>query len=68
MDPGLLGVTRVEQLRAELSPEVVELPVMPRVELPPLSLLTRRGAGSTSELLEPFYLSLRRSVPARLAV
>jgi len=68
MDPGLLGVTRVEQLRAELSPEVVELPVMPRVGLPPLSLLTRRGAGSASELLEPFYLSLRRSVPARLAV
>lgn len=67
-DPELLGVTRSEQLRAELSPDVIELPVTPRVELPPLSLLTRRGAQSASDLLEPFYRSLLRSVPARLAV
>ena len=67
-DSGLLGITRSEQLRAELSPEVFELPVFPRVELPPLSLITLRGAGNASDLLEHFYLSLRRSVPARLAL
>lgn len=67
-DTGLLGVTRSEQLRAELSSDLVELPVHPRVPLPPISLLTRRPTGSASLLLEPFFLCLRKAAPSSVSM
>jgi DNA-binding transcriptional LysR family regulator len=61
-DRALLGVTRVEQLRAELSvAELVDLPVLPRVPLPPMSLVTRRTQGLEAPLIEPFYQALRKA-------
>lgn len=62
-DPALLGLMRSEQLRGEHQAFTLkELPVVPRVALPPLSLLTRRSRSGMAPLVDPFFRALQTAV------
>ena len=59
-DPQLIGIMREEQVRREREiPGLVELPVRPIAELPPLSLFTRKTRGGSSPVVSQFSLALR---------
>lgn len=59
-DPTLLGLARHETPRQqELLAGVRRLPVSPRMPLPPLCLITRRGPAGSTELLHAFVESVR---------
>ena len=63
-DASLLGIMRSEQMRGEqLVASLRELPVFDRVELPPLSLLTRRSPLGMPPLVQPFLTALEQAVP-----
>lgn len=58
-DPGLLGLMRLEQARAEAgSGRLVTLDVQPEVPLPPLSLVTLEQAQAPGALLESLARAL----------
>ncbi|HEY6354944.1 MAG TPA: hypothetical protein VIY30_10680, partial [Burkholderiaceae bacterium] len=62
-DAKLLGLMRSEQLRGErVAFTLQELPVFPRADLPPLSLLTRRTPSGMPALVKPFLAALEQSV------
>ena len=59
-DPTLIGLARHETARqSELLAGVRRLPIAPRMPLPPLCLITRRGPAGATELLQAFVDSVR---------
>lgn len=59
-DPTLIGLARHETARqSELLAGVRRLPIAPRMPLPALCLITRRGAAGATDLLRAFVESVR---------
>jgi DNA-binding transcriptional LysR family regulator len=65
-DRNLLGLVRSEQFRgAHGTNPLIELPVSPVVQLPPLSLFTRRSRAAETPLVERFYAALMEESASR---
>ena len=61
-DPTLIGLARHETARqCDLLAGVRRLPIAPRMPLPPLCLITRRGPAGATPLLLAFVESVRRA-------
>jgi len=66
-NPTLIGLARHETaVQGNLLAGVCRLPVAPRMQLPPLCLITRRGPAESSELLRAFVDSVRSVTGARV--